>query len=363
MGLIKLVKNRISSEWKKTFNDNVDYLNSAQEKTDEQINVTNKRIDNLVLHASGDNIAEVVDARVNAKGEVFDTLEGRLNNSEEEVENELDYLNTEVYNNGVSIDQLVEEVENIHASSYETLNIYVSTAGDDSAGDGSEDNPYLTIQTAVDQVPLVNSSEVFIWIADGVYLEDVIIRGVKSTRVVIRSVQDIEALEPEIGLPVKIRSIGFFYCAGYCQIRGVELVDQNNAPAFEDVRYGFCFEQSGYLGLDHVRCAEDTKSIDSYVATYTGGASKVHSYGSYYANQAQVNMSNLFGESRFSVTVTGADNTIGFEATNGTVRDGTTDSLSATTKHKIKEEGVIISEGIILDSATLKKREVKGIGG
>ncbi len=38
---------------------------------------TNSRIDNLVLHSGGESPNEVVDARVNNKGEVFDTQIGR----------------------------------------------------------------------------------------------------------------------------------------------------------------------------------------------------------------------------------------------------------------------------------------------
>ncbi|MDT2526013.1 hypothetical protein P7D64_22450, partial [Enterococcus raffinosus] len=78
MELLKLIKNRISTEWKKTFNDNVDILNGITRDQNQKIDIVDKRIDNLVLHSGGDSPNEVVDARVNNRAQQFDTLQGRL---------------------------------------------------------------------------------------------------------------------------------------------------------------------------------------------------------------------------------------------------------------------------------------------
>ncbi|MEQ7227972.1 hypothetical protein ABQD95_16305, partial [Enterococcus avium] len=78
MGLLKLISNRISTEWKESFNKNVDILNRIIRGQTTKIDTTNKRIDNLVLKSGGDSPNEVVDARVNNKGEAFETLESRL---------------------------------------------------------------------------------------------------------------------------------------------------------------------------------------------------------------------------------------------------------------------------------------------
>ncbi|MFR7827258.1 MAG: hypothetical protein ACLU3J_09895, partial [Enterococcus lactis] len=73
MELEKLKNNRISNEWKQTFNDNVDYLENLEKNLDEQHKSTNSRIDNLVLHSGGDSPNEVVDARINAEGTIYPT--------------------------------------------------------------------------------------------------------------------------------------------------------------------------------------------------------------------------------------------------------------------------------------------------
>ena len=78
MGLLKLIGNRISTEWKEKFNQNIDYLNDLEKKLSDQDKSTNSRIDNLVLHSGGDSPNEVVDARVNNRGETFETLQARL---------------------------------------------------------------------------------------------------------------------------------------------------------------------------------------------------------------------------------------------------------------------------------------------
>lgn len=349
MGLVKLIKNRISTEWKDAFNNNVDYLEKQAEENLERHNTTNARIDNLVLEASGDSSAEVVDARVNNKDVTFATLEERLLEHENNSDISIAALEDGQSDQSEQIDKLNDTISELYDTSGSTVDIYVALNGSDGLGDGSEEKPFKTIQKAVDQIPLLNSSNTTIWIGDGSYLEDVVVQGVNASRVVIRTIQATETLTPETGLPVKVRSVGFFYCSGYLQIRGIELVDQANTPMFESRRYGFCCEQGGYLVLYNVRCAESTKSINPYVATYIGGMSKLHVYSSYFENQAQINVSRLFGESRISSSVTGTANAIGFEADNGTVRDSTTSSLSATTKHKVSGEGLIIAGGTILN--------------
>ena len=83
MGLFKLISNRISTEWKEKFNKNVDYLNSLETKLSDQDKATNSRINNLVLHSGGDSPNEVVDGRVDYKGQAYSVLQDRLLASEQ----------------------------------------------------------------------------------------------------------------------------------------------------------------------------------------------------------------------------------------------------------------------------------------
>ncbi|TBV24766.1 hypothetical protein E0E55_14405, partial [Enterococcus faecium] len=106
----------------------------------------------------------------------------------------------------------------------ETLDLYVAKTGSDQSGDGTEKNPFLTIQAAVNQIPLLTSSRVTIWIGDGVYLEDVAIRNLKAVSITLRSRQSVTDVTSD--LSVKVRSISFISSLGYQQVNGIEFVDQ-----------------------------------------------------------------------------------------------------------------------------------------
>ncbi len=350
MDLIKLFKNRISSEWKKTFNDNVDILNGITRDQDQKINVAHKRINNLVLHSGGESPNEVVDARVNNQGEAFETLEERLLASENKHDEDVDQLETTQSDQRLQLEQLNQAIGKLVGTYGATLDLYVSDErGDDQNGDGTEEHPFKTIQMAVNMVPLISSSQITIWIDDGVYLEDVTLKSINALRINIRTIQNLSTLdETKNDLPVKVRSIGFFNCAGYFQIAGIQPVDQANAPLYSGRKYSFLCEQSGYLALNQVRCVENTKAISNHVAVYTGGSSKCHIYNSYFSNQNQINLSILMSETRIAQDVLGTGNNIGFEASDGTVRDGSTSALTATTKQKTSGQGLIISKGTVL---------------
>ncbi|WP_459914094.1 hypothetical protein [Enterococcus thailandicus] len=350
MGLLKLVKNRISSEWKEIFNHNVDYLNGLETKVDSQNEATNSRIDNLVLNAGGDSPNEVVDARVNSKGEKFATLQSRLVASENKHDEDVYDLSTKQTNTAEQVDQLNKSVAMVIGGSDTVLDLYVSgSRGNDKTGDGTEEKPFKTIQTAINQIPLISVQVVTVWIDDGVYLEDVVLKSINALRIDIRTIQNLSVLDQSKNdLPVKVRSIGFFNCTGYFQIAGIQSVDQANAPIFEGYKYSFSCEQSGYLALNQVRCVENTKAISNHVTSYIGGTSKCHIYNSHFANQNQINVSRLMSETRVAGDVTGTGNNIGFEANSGTVRDGTSSSLVATTKQKVSGQGLIISKGTVL---------------
>ncbi len=84
----------------------MDYLNNLEKKLSDQDKSTNSRIDNLVLHSGGKSLNEVVDARVNNKGEVFDTLHGRLLEHENLSDEQISELNTNMDSQKEQVQQL-----------------------------------------------------------------------------------------------------------------------------------------------------------------------------------------------------------------------------------------------------------------
>lgn len=61
-----------------------------------------------------------------------------------------------------------------------TTNIHVAKTGSDTTGDGSEENPYLTIQKAVDSLPKLMLMPASIHIHAGVYDEYVEVKGISG---------------------------------------------------------------------------------------------------------------------------------------------------------------------------------------
>lgn len=347
MELEKLKNNRISNEWKQTFNDNVDYLENLEKNLDEQHKSTNSRIDNLVLHSGGDSPNEVVDARVNNRGETFETLQARLKAHEDQSDEEISQLSDDASNQKEELDQLNSSVQQIIGGYNEPIDIYVSKNGSDQTGDGTEEKPYATIQTAVNTIPLITTAPITIWIDDGAYLEDVVINGLSYRSLMIKPINDISSINPLTSdLPVRVRSLATTTCVGYTQISGIQIVDTVNAPIDPSGnRYGIMNEQSGYMAINKCKFSENTKSL-GYNAIYVGGVSKLNMYGNTtFINQDVALRVRLMSEALAGLT--GSGNNIGIKCEDATVR-GTASTAFATTPTSISGNGLIISKGQVL---------------
>lgn len=347
MGLVKLISNNIALKWKETFNKNVDYLENLEKNLDEQHKSTNSRIDNLVLHSGGDSPNEVVDARVNNRGETFETLQARLKAHEDQSDEEISQLSSDASNQKEELDQLNSSVQQIIGGYNEPIDIYVSKNGSDQTGDGTEEKPYATIQTAVNTIPLITTAPITIWIDDGAYLEDVVINGLSYRSLMIKPINDISSINPLTSdLPVRVRSLATTTCVGYTQISGIQIVDTVNAPIDPSGnRYGIMNEQSGYMAINKCKFSENTKSL-GYNAIYVGGVSKLNMYGNTtFINQDVALRVRLMSEALAGLT--GSGNNIGIKCEDATVR-GTASTVFATTPTSISGNGLIISKGQVL---------------
>jgi len=342
MNLKELVSNRISSEWKKLFNHNVRETKQEVDSIHTQQRAINQRISNLVLSVGGNSPTEVVDARVDHEGTLHQTLNDRLSSGEQGVARRMRELKLQLANQGASVEQINEVIQQLFSPSAATLNIYVSaTRGDDRTGIGSEERPFQTIQMAVNMIPLLNLSSITIWVEDGVYLEDVRVANIQGSTLVIRTTQSQETLAPDTrDLPVKVRSIGYF------QILGIQIVDTANAPIFQGRRYGIMNEQGGYMAIASCKFGESTQQA-SYNALYCGGASKMNVYGrTTFVNQALAIHSRLMAEINVG-DISGSGNTVGFRCDSATLR-GTTPSGFASTATQTAGVGLIVTKGTVL---------------
>ncbi|EGP4777033.1 hypothetical protein SQH80_11530 [Enterococcus faecium] len=321
MGLLKLISNRISTEWKEKFNKNIDYLNDLEKKLSDQDKSTNSRIDNLVLHSGGDSPNEVVDGRVDYKGQTYNVLQDRLLASERLFRNEIDEVQNQQQNTQNQVGQLNDSIEQIIGGSAAQINIYVSVdKGNDQTGDGSEEKPFATIQMAFNQVALITIPSVTIWIDSGVYLEDPVLRNVSVTALYIRCKDNVDSIDASTAdLPVKVRSVGFFFVRGYIQVTGLQFIDTANGPDFSGSIYQLLAEQSGYVAVNKCKFANDNRNSSS-MAVYAGGTTQCHIYGNtYFYRQNIAIWAKLMGTILIS-SIIGSQNTTGARCDDGVIR-------------------------------------------
>lgn len=348
MELLKLIKNRISTEWKKTFNDNVDILNRITKKQDEKIDVVDKRIDNLVLHSGGDSPNEVVDARVNNKGEAFSSLTSRIITSENRNEEEFGTLNKMQSEQKDQLSQLNEVIRLLYNSNGASTSIYVSADnGNDQTGDGTELKPFKTIQTAVNQIPFINSSTTTIFIDSGVYLEDVKISNLIAPRINIRSLQTpvggSDAGDNE--LPVKVRSLWAYNCNTQVWLFGLQFIDQAHTPKIR-YPYAAAITDSGSMTIEKCAFRENTKSITDFRTVYTAGNASLHCMRSDVKDQNVAFYADTGSELRVGGGNSGTGNSTVFYAENSTIRSSS--NVSGTTTNQLAGSGLIITKGTVL---------------
>lgn len=350
MDLLKLIKNRITTEWKETFNKNVDILNRNTLDQNKKLETTNSRIDNLVLHSGGESPNEVADSRVNNKGETFDTLQGRLSAAENKHDTDTQNLATTQSDQQLQLEQLNNGIGKLMGTYGAAIDYYVSTSkGNDKTGDGTEQKPFSTIQMAINQIPLISSAKITVWIDAGVYLENIIMTNVSCTSFSIRSIQSVESIDlSKSDLPVKVRSVGFISCNGYFQIYGVQAVDLINAAVTDENKCAFYCKLGGYLALNKVKISENTKSLDNYNAIYSNGNSKINVYQCYFANQNTLLHASLMSEILFLGTNSGINNSIGVICDSGAmVTDASSNTAGATTRYQVSL-GLIMNKGTVL---------------
>lgn len=347
MELLKLIKNRISSEWKKTFNDNVDILNRNAHDQDQKLDTTNSRIDNLVLHSGGDSPNEVVDARVNNKGESFNTLQSRLLAAENKHDADVDELDVMQDAQQNQLEQLNNSIGKLMGTYGAVIDYYVSAgSGNDRNGDGTETNPFATIQMAINQIPLISSSKITIWVDDGVYLENILLTNVSCTSFSLRCRQSVDSIDlSKNDLPVKVRSFGFVSCNGYFQLYGIQAVDLVNANLTDGIKCAFYCKLGGYLALNKVKISENTKGISNYNAIYANGNSKINIYQSYFSNQSILVHAALMSDVLFLGTNSGSSNSVGIISDSGAmVTDASSTTAGSTTRYQVSL-GMIMSQG------------------
>ncbi len=98
-------------------------------------------------------------------------------------------------------------------------NIYVSTTGSDTTGDGSQLKPFKTIQRAIDIIPKdLNGFDAIINVAVGTYAEDVVIKAFSGGSINLYSANKNTLINT-----CTVNSINVFTCTSYVRINGFNI--------------------------------------------------------------------------------------------------------------------------------------------
>ncbi|EOB3433013.1 phage tail tape measure protein [Enterococcus hirae] len=219
--------------------------------------------------------------------------------------------------------------------------------GSDQTGDGSEENPFATIQMAFNQVPLITIPSVTIWIDSGVYLEDAVLRNVNVTSVYVRCRDNIDNIDVSTSdLPVKVRSIAFYYVRGYIQVSGLQFVDTANGPTYGGSIYQLLADQSGYMSVVKCKFANDNRNTAS-MGICINGTSQCHVYnGTYFYKQNIAIRAKFMGTILIS-DIVGSQNVVGAQSDDGLIRREPPTSF-ADTQTKVTGCGLYIKKGLVL---------------
>lgn len=139
--------------------------------------------------------------------------------------------------------QLIDNTvtDKIYKNETTPIYLYVRKTGNDITGDGSTSNPFQTIQKAVDTIPKIINQDYEIKVGKGSYDEQVVVKGISGCAIWISREDGI--VDPSVTSPeVKVTSIGFFDCNGYCRVNSVEQFNASKASRafirFSRVTYG-----------------------------------------------------------------------------------------------------------------------------
>jgi hypothetical protein len=334
---LKLVKNRIGIEWKNAFNHNVDQTQREIDRLDQRDHYTNNRIDNLVLSAGGDSPNEVVDARVNWRGDRFATLQARLIAGEELSSQERQELVIKINNLNDGYDQLLEVIQMLYGGSGGVQTIYVSKNGNDVTGDGTELKPFSTIQAAINSLPLLSTTHFIVRVGVGAYLEDVVVRGLKAARLEIEAenTESVSAITQNLGC--YLRSVEFIDCDMYCRIRGFQSTDIANSPG-HFVKY----TRVAYGAIENCRATASTINHGSYNTFFYNG-SVGNAYTCWASNQRMVLRAEFAATTRLSGDIAGNSNTVVCGARGAIIYRDTAASITGTTMEQRSLGGQIFS--------------------
>ena len=226
----------------------------------------------------------------------------------------------------------------------DVIDLFVSAETGSETGDGTEENPFIRIQQAVDAIPVISGSKYVIWIESGRYLEDIVIESKRVKDITLKSVNYTTINAIEADTDVFVRSVSITNTDNYVLIGGITFVDQANTQAmYGTVKAAIAFDLSKYVSIQSCRFAENTVARGTSYSAIIGGATMCSFGGdSYMGNQSCCFSARAGTQALVSSAVEGLGSTTGFLANQAVVRIASGNRLQATTLKSENNGGQVL---------------------
>ncbi|MGX1262650.1 hypothetical protein RKD55_000454 [Rossellomorea marisflavi] len=133
-----------------------------------------------------------------------------------------------------------EDLQKVAGLTSSRVNIYVDSIKGSGLNDGSAARPFKTLQQAVDSIPKVINYDRFIFVKDGTYNEEVVVKSISGAAIYFQRMDGTVNADTPTGIVVK--SMTFYDISGLCRIDHFEFMGEPEKTSasirFSRTQYG-----------------------------------------------------------------------------------------------------------------------------
>lgn len=317
---------QFNREYRDALKENFDALKRELEDLYKKNLTMDKRLNSVLLDPEGGGNPEVVAARMSRDGEEYPSLfahtvamEKDIMDTTLNVQGLLEYQ--EKVKKRINIDEPVDRYYYVNKNLGNDLNDGLSTFA-----------PFKTIQKALDMIPQsTTGGEVNIFVDDGTYAEDLVLRNKQGSDIKIIGNQ-------EVPTNVKINSFFAVNVDAYLNISGLE--------ATTTVKNGFHYDRCSYVNTNNCVSAKDKKASGMSGIYYSAGRGVIA--GCTVSNNLNGIIANFNSAITIEANNTGTGNTYGVVSARSTIHKYNNNTVSGLTKNEHYYAGGLITNGGII---------------
>ncbi|MFP3509396.1 hypothetical protein SB775_06960 [Peribacillus sp. SIMBA_075] len=314
---------QFNREYRDALNENFKGLQKELEELIQMNQTMAARLNSVLVNPTGGGNPEVVAARMSRDGEEYPSLFAHLTEIEKDiVDNTLNLQGLMAYADKVkkriNIDEPVDKY------------YYVDKNWGYDGNDGlSTLAPFKTIQKALDMIPQsTTGGEINIFVADGVYAEDLVLRSKQGSDIKIIGNLDVPT-------NVKINSFFAVNVQAYLNISGFE--------ATTTVKNGFHYDRCSYVNTNNCISVKDKKASGMSGIYYSAGLGVVA--GCTVSNSYNGIIANFSSKVTIEANNTGTGNLYGVVSARSTIHKYNNNTVTGTTKNEHFYAGGEITSG------------------